>query len=106
MKERSKIVLEGAITELLKNEYDRYLAADELLVQIDSQVYLGSVTKDEGELCKKAFDIIQKNRDEIMTVFENLLNDIFNLERPAKEVQDKEVPEIEGQMEIEEVKGE
>lgn len=101
MKERSKIVLEGAITELLKNEYDRYLAADELLVQIDSQVYLGSVTKDEGELCKKAFDIIQKNRDEIMTVFENLLNDIFNLERPAKEE-----PEIEGQMEIEEVKGE
>lgn len=95
MKERSKIVLEGAITELLKNEYDRYLAADELLVQIDSQVYLGSVTKDEGELCKKAFDIIQKNRDEIMTVFENLLNDIFNLERPAKE-----------EPEIEEVKGE
>ena len=95
MKERSKIVLEGAITELLKNEYDRYLAADELLVQIDSQVYLGSVTKDEGELCKKAFDIIQKNRDEIMTVFENLLNDVFNLERPAKE-----------EPEIEEVKGE
>lgn len=95
MKERSKIVLEGAITELLKNEYDRYLAADELLVQIDSQVYLGSVTKDEGELCKKAFDIIQKNRDEIMTVFENLLNDIFNLERPAKEEPEKE--EVKGE---------
>lgn len=95
MKERSKIVLEGAITELLKNEYDRYLAADELLVQIDSQVYLGSVTKDEGELCKKAFDIIQKNRDEIMTVFENLLNDVFNLERPAKEEPEKE--EVKGE---------
>lgn len=95
MKERSKIVLEGAITELLKNEYDRYLAADELLVQIDSQVYLGSVTKDEGELCKKAFDVIQKNRDEIMTVFENLLNDVFNLERPAKEEPEKE--EVKGE---------
>lgn len=95
MKERSKIVLEGAITELLKNEYDRYLAADELLVQIDSQVYLGSVTKDEGELCKKAFDIIQKNRDEIITVFENLLNDVFNLERPAKEEPEKE--EVKGE---------
>lgn len=95
MKERSKIVLEGAITELLKNEYDRYLAADELLVQIDSQVYLGSVTKDEGELCKKAFDVIQKNRDEIITVFENLLNDIFNLERPAKEELEKE--EVKGE---------
>ncbi len=95
MKERSKIVLEGAITELLKNEYDRYLAADELLVQIDSQVYLGSVTKDEGELCKKAFDVIQKNRDEIITVFENLLNDVFNLERPAKEEPEKE--EVKGE---------
>lgn len=95
MKDRSKIVLEGAITELLKNEYDRYLAADELLVQIDSQVYLGSVTKDEGELCKKAFDVIQKNRDEIITVFENLLNDVFNLERPAKEEPEKE--EVKGE---------
>lgn len=95
MKERSKIVLEGAITELLKNEYDRYLAADELLVQIDSQVYLGSVTKDEGELCKKAFDVIQKNRDEIITVFENLLNDVFNLERPVKEEPEKE--EVKGE---------
>lgn len=95
MKERSKMVLEGAITELLKNEYDRYLAADELLVQIDSQVYLGSVTKDEGELCKKAFDVIQKNRDEIITVFENLLNDVFNLERPEKEEPEKE--EVKGE---------
>lgn len=95
MKDRSKIVLEGAITELLKNEYDRYLAADELLVQIDSQVYLGSITKDEGELCKKAFDVIQKNRDEIITVFENLLNDVFNLERPAKEEPEKE--EVKGE---------
>lgn len=103
MKDRSKMVLEGAITELLKNEYDRYLAADELNVQIDSQVYLGSVTKEEGELCAKAFEVIQEHRDLIITIFENLLNDIFNKERPVKTETETE---MEGQMTIDELKKE
>lgn len=98
MKDRSKMVLEGAITELLKNEYDRYLAADELIVQIDSQVFLGSISKEEGDLCKEAFKIVMEHKNEEINIFEKLLDDVFKVIRPAKTE-----AEIEGQMTVDEV---
>ena len=100
MKDRSKYVLEGALTELAKNEYDRYLAADELAVQVDSQVYLGSVTKEEGELCKKLFEEIARLKDIEIELLQRAINDIVTMERPAKEQESKQ---IEGQMSIDEL---
>lgn len=84
MKQRTKVVLEGALLELAHNEYDRYLDVDDLLVQIDSQQYLGSVTKEEAEQCKNILDRVKELKDEEITLLQTLNRVIFNMVRPEK----------------------
>lgn len=98
MKDRSKFVLEGAIVELLHNEYDRYLSVNDMLVNIDSQKYLGSVTEEEAEQCLNILNRVKELKDEEITLLQTLSRNIFMMVRP-----EKTEPEIEGQMSVEDV---
>ena len=98
MKDRSKFVLEGAIAELVHNEYDRYLSVNDMLVNIDSQKYLGSVTEEEAEQCLNILNRVKELKDEEITLLQTLSRNIFMMVRP-----EKTEPEIEGQMSVEDV---
>lgn len=98
MKDRSKFVLEGAIVELVHNEYDRYLSVNDMLVNIDSQKYLGSVTEAEAEQCLNILNRVKELKDEEITLLQTLSRNIFMMVRP-----EKTEPEIEGQMSVEDV---
>lgn len=98
MKDRSKFVLEGAIVELVHNEYDRYLSVNDMLVNIDSQKYLGSVTEEEAEQCLNILNRVKELKDEEITLLQTLSRNIFMMIRP-----EKTEPEIEGQMSVEDV---
>ena len=98
MKDRSKFVLEGAIVELVHNEYDRYLSVNDMLVNIDSQKYLGSVTEEEAEQCVNILNRVKELKDEEITLLQTLSRNIFMMVRP-----EKTEPEIEGQMSVEDV---
>lgn len=98
MKDRSKFVLEGAIVELVHNEYDRYLSVNDMLVNIDSQKYLGSVTEEEAEQCLNILNRVKELKDEEITLLQTLSRNIFMMVRP-----EKTEPEIEGQMSVEDV---
>lgn len=84
MKQRTKVVLEGALLELAHNEYDRYLDVDDLLTQVDAQQYVGSVTKEEAEQCKNILDRVKELKDEEITLLQTLNRVIFNMVRPEK----------------------
>lgn len=91
LKPRSKVVLEATITEMLHNEYQRYLSVDDLLVTIDSQQYLGTVTKEEAEQVVNSLKRIEELKANEITVLSTLNKVIFNMVRPAKEEEaDKE----------------
>ena len=98
MKDRSKFVLEGAIVELVHNEYDRYLSVNDMLVNIDSQKYLGSVTEEEAEQCLNILNRVKELKDEEITLLQTLSRNIFMMVRP-----EKTEPEIERQMSVEDV---
>lgn len=98
MKERSKYVLEGAIVELLSNEYDRILAVNDMEVNIDSQKYLGSVTEDEAKNCSDILSRVKELKNNEIILLQTLARNMFAYERPAR----AEAP-IEGQMEISEL---
>lgn len=102
MKERSKYVLEGAIVELTKNEYDRYLSINDILTQIDSQQYLGSVTKEEANECANILNRILDLKANEITLLQTLSRDMFAFIRP--EVGEGEAAnKIEGQIDISEL---
>lgn len=101
MKQRTKVVLEGALLEITHNEYDRYLDIDDLLVQIDSQQYLGSVTKEEAEQCKNILGRVKELKDEEMTLLQTLNRVIFNMIRP--EVKEEEKSDEPKQLTIEDM---
>lgn len=90
-KPRSKYVLEGAITELIKNEYDRYLAIDEMAVNIDSQQYVGGVTADEAVQCKDVLARVQELKDNEIKLLQTLSRNIFVMERTVNVDGDKKV---------------
>ena len=91
LKPRSKVVLEATITEMLHNEYQRYLSVDDLLVTIDSQQYLGTVTKEEAEQVVNSLKRIEELKANEITVLSTLNRVIFNMVRPVKEEEtDKE----------------
>lgn len=98
MKQRSKYVLEGAITELVHNEYDRILAIDDMMITIDNQKYLGSVTEEEGNQCANILARVKELKDEEITLLQTLSRNIFAYVRP-----EKIEPEIEGQISVDEV---
>lgn len=90
-KPRSKYVLEGAISELIKNEYDRYLAIDEMAVNIDSQQYVGGVTADEAVQCKDVLARVQELKDNEIKLLQTLSRNIFVMERVVNTAGDKKV---------------
>lgn len=90
-KPRSKYVLEGAIAELIKNEYDRYLAIDEMAVNIDSQQYVGGVTADEAVQCKDVLARVQELKDNEIKLLQTLSRNIFVMERVVNADGDKKV---------------
>lgn len=90
-KPRSKYVLEGAIAELIKNEYDRYLAIDEMAVNIDSQQYVGGVTADEAVQCKDVLARVQELKDNEIKLLQTLSRNIFVMERVVNTEGDKKV---------------
>ena len=98
MKERSKYVLEGAIVELTKNEYDRYLSINDILTQIDSQKYLGSITEEEADQCADVFKRVMELKDNEITLLQTLSRNMFAFVRPEKQ----DAP-IEGQIDVSEL---
>ena len=60
MKARNKYVLEGAIVELVHDEYDRLLSIDDMMSNIDSQKYLGGVTAEEADQC---LDVLKRVKE-------------------------------------------
>ena len=112
MKERSKVVLEGAITELLQNEYDRYLSVEDMITNIDSQQYLGGVTKEEGTQCLDVLKRVKELKDNEITLLQTLSRNMFAYVRPeVTETENKEenkeenTDAIEGQVTMDEVTG-
>lgn len=106
MKERSKVVLEGAITELLQNEYDRYLSVEDMITNIDSQQYLGSVTADEAKQCVDILKRVKELKDNEITLLQTLARNMYAYVRPEKTEEVTENSEqIEGQVTVDEVTG-
>lgn len=104
MKQRSKYVLEGAITELVHNEYDRILSIDDMMVTIDNQKYLGSVTEYEGNQCADILARVKELKDEEITLLQTLSRNLFAYVRPEKtEAETTDNTEIEGQINIDEI---
>lgn len=96
---RQKVVLEGALVELVHNEYDRYLSIDDLMVQVDAQVALGSITKEEGEQVANILGRVKELKNNEIVLLQTLNRVIFNMIRPKPE----ETEEIEGQISINEL---
>lgn len=106
MKERSKVVLEGAITELLQNEYDRYLSVEDMITNIDSQQYLGSVTADEAKQCVDILKRVKELKDNEITLLQTLARNMYAYVRPEKTEEIAENSEqIEEQVTVDEVTG-
>lgn len=106
MKERSKVVLEGAITELLQSEYDRYLSVEDMITNIDSQQYLGSVTADEAKQCVDILKRVKELKDNEITLLQTLARNMYAYVRPEKTEEVTENSEqIEGQVTVDEVTG-
>lgn len=106
MKQRSKYVLEGAITELVHNEYDRILSIDDMMVTIDNQKYLGSVTEYEGKQCADILARVKELKDEEITLLQTLSRNLFAYVRPENtntNVNAETSTEIEGQVTMDEV---
>lgn len=104
MKARNKYVLEGAIVELVHNEYDRLLSIDDMMTNIDSQQYLGGVTKEEGTQCLDVLKRVKELKDNEITLLQTLSRNMFAYVRP--EVTETENTEaIEGQVTMDEVTG-
>lgn len=108
-KARSKFVLEGAILELAKNEYDRYLSVDEMITNIDAQSYLGGVTKEESEQCMNILKRVQELKNNEITLLQTLSRNIFAYVRPPVENKKNEIEDkteaMEGQVTVDEVTG-
>lgn len=105
-KVRSKYILEGAIVELVHNEYDRYLSIDDMMVNIDSEQYLGSVTSEEAKQCLDILARVKELKDNEITLLQTLSRNMFNYVRPVvenKEEATTEGKEIEGQISVDEV---
>lgn len=103
MKQRSKYVLEGAITELVHNEYDRILSIDDMMVTIDNQKYLGAVTEYEGNQCADILARVKELKDEEITLLQTLSRNLFAYVRPEKTEAESTNTEIEGQVTMDEV---
>ena len=103
MKQRSKYVLEGAITELVHNEYDRILSIDDMMVTIDNQKYLGSVREYEGNQCADILARVKELKDEEITLLQTLSRNLFAYVRPEKTEAEATNTEIEGQVTMDEV---
>ena len=106
MKQRSKYVLEGAITELVHNEYDRILSIDDMMVTIDNQKYLGSVTEYEGKQCADILARVKELKDEEITLLQTLSRNLFAYVRPENtntNVNAETSTEMEGQVTMDEV---
>lgn len=91
VKPRSKVVLEATLAEMLHNEYQRYLSVDDLLVTIDSQQYLGTVTKEEAEQVLNSLGRLQELKSNELTILATLNKIIFNMVRPAPVEEEKEM---------------
>lgn len=108
MKARNKYVLEGAIVELVHNEYDRLLSIDDMMTNIDSQQYLGGVTKEEGTQCLDVLKRVKELKDNEITLLQTLSRNMFAYVRPeVTETENKEenTDAIEGQVTMDEVTG-
>ena len=108
MKARNKYVLEGAIVELVHNEYDRLLSIDDMMTNIDSQQYLGGVTKEEGTQCLDVLKRVKELKDNEITFLQTLSRNMFAYVRPeVTETENKEenTDAIEGQVTMDEVTG-
>ena len=113
MKARNKYVLEGAIVELVHDEYDRLLSIDDMMTNIDSQQYLGGVTKEEATQCLDVLKRVKELKDNEITLLQTLSRNMFAYVRPevtatdAKEdtTAEGETEAIEGQVTMDEVTG-
>ena len=108
MKARNKYVLEGAIVELVHNEYDRLLSIDDMMTNIDSQQYLGGVTKEEGTQCLDVLKRVKELKDNEITLLQTLSRNMFAYVRPeVTETENKEenTDAIEGQVTMDEITG-
>lgn len=104
MKARNKYVLEGAIVELVHNEYDRLLSIDDMMTNIDSQQYLGGVTKEEAEQCLDVLKRVKELKDNEITLLQTLSRNMFAYVRP--EVTTEPTTEAaDGQVTVDEVTG-
>lgn len=82
MKARNKYVLEGAIVELVHDEYDRLLSIDDMMTNIDSQQYLGGVTKEEATQCLDVLKRVKELKDNEITLLQTLSRNMFAYVRP------------------------
>ena len=108
MKARNKYVLEGAIVELVHDEYDRLLSIDDMMTNIDSQQYLGGVTKEEGTQCLDVLKRVKELKDNEITLLQTLSRNMFAYVRPeVTETENKEenTDAIEGQVTMDKVTG-
>ena len=112
MKARNKYVLEGAIVELVHDEYDRLLSIDDMMTNIDSQQYLGGVTKEEATQCLDVLKRVKELKDNEITLLQTLSRNMFAYVRPEvteteTETGNKEenADAIEGQITMDEVTG-
>lgn len=106
VKPRSKVVLEATLAEMLHNEYQRYLSIDDLLVTIDSQQYLGTVTNDEAEQVLNSLGRIQELKANELTILSTVNKVIFNMVRPAKTEEAEKEMAVENITSVEDLKTE
>lgn len=106
MKARNKYVLEGAIVELVHDEYDRLLSIDDMMTNIDSQKYLGGVTAEEADQCLDVLKRVKELKDNELTLLQTLSRNMFAYVRPEP-VKTEETAEgqIEGQVSTDEIVG-
>lgn len=111
MKARNKYVLEGAIVELVHDEYDRLLSIDDMMTNIDSQQYLGGVTKDEATQCLDVLKRVKDLKDNEITLLQTLSRNMFAYVRPevttteTEEDTENKSDVIDGQVTVDEVTG-
>lgn len=104
MKARNKYVLEGAIVELVHNEYDRLLSIDDMMTNIDSQQYLGGVTKEEAEQCLDVLKRVKELKDNEITLLQTLSRNMFAYVRPEVTTETN-TEAADGQVTVDEVTG-
>lgn len=103
MKARNKYVLEGAIVELVHDEYDRLLSIDDMMTNIDSQQYLGGVTKEEATQCLDVLKRVKELKDNEITLLQTLSRNMFAYVRPEVTTTDaKEDTTAEGETDVKE----